>query len=84
MKIAGVTFSEFRSCSEWPEKNGMYFVIGLYEGRFTGYATIIEFTTRWGWNTGNTSHDSPIAYKDYDGHEYYWAEMTVNLKEDGV
>lgn len=71
-------FSEFRSCAhDLPEKDGTYLVIRMFNDRLS-YASALEYTTNWGWNTSEHAHDNPIDFNS--GHPFdeitYWAEVT--------
>lgn len=71
-------FSEFKSCvHDLPEKDGEYLVIRMFNGHLT-FAAALEYTAKYGWNTSENSHDSPIIFNDYDYLDKvtYWAEVT--------
>lgn len=71
-------FSEFKSCKyELPKKDGTYLVIRMFDGQLS-YASALEYTVKYGWNTSKHSYFNPIKFDDsHPFHEVtYWAEVT--------
>ena len=71
-------FSEFKSCAnDLPEKDGIYLVIRMFDGHLS-YASALEYTTTYGWNTSEHAHANPINFDDNDHLDKMacWAEVT--------
>ena len=74
-----IKISEEKSCMyEPPKKDGWYLVVKLTDSGVCTYATSMEYTTEYGWNTSQTQTDSAIVFED---EAYVWTEIECKRGE---